>query len=115
MFFDSLVKTKKNQIMLDKHEDKVVHESLRYSINVSNDTLKLSLIFMYFTVEHLPTVAEADDRRDFPHVPQAPHLLALDEDSVAYKNKNIIPLSKIHVFQRQEESQRSCQATASSI
>lgn len=60
-------------------------------------------------------MAEADDRRDFPQVPQAPHLLALDEESVAYKNKNIIPVSKIHVFQRQEESQRFCQATKSSI
>lgn len=46
-------------------------------------------------IEHLPTVAEADDRRDFPQVPQAPHLLALDEESVACKNKNITPLSKI--------------------
>lgn len=60
-------------------------------------------------------MAEADDRRDFPQVPKAPHLLALDEESVAYKNKNITPLSKAHVFQRQEETQITCQVTKSSI
>lgn len=57
-------------------------------------------------IEHLPTVAEADDRRDFPQVPQAPHLLPLDEESVACKNKNITTLSNIHVIQRQEETQK---------
>lgn len=64
-------------------------------------------------IEHLPTVAEADDRRDFPQVPQAPHLLPLDEESVACKNKNITTLSNIHVIQRQEETQRTCRATKS--
>lgn len=66
-------------------------------------------------IEHLPTVAEADDRRDFPQVPQAPHLLALDEESVSYKNKNVTPLSKNLVLKRQEETQRTHQATKSGI
>lgn len=69
---------------------------LRYDINMSNSILKL---FPYrLLTKHLPTVAEADDRRDLPQVPQAPHLLALDEESVAYKNKYITLLSKSHVI-----------------
>lgn len=60
-------------------------------------------------------MAEADDRRDFPQVPQAPHLLALDEESAAYKNKNVTPLSRSLVLKRQEETQRTYQATRSGI
>lgn len=50
--------------------------------------MTLKLLFNSFPqtllMEHLPTVAEADDRRDLPQEPHAPHLLALDE-SVACK------------------------------
>lgn len=58
-------------------------------------------------IEHLPTVAEADDRRDFPQVPQAPHLLALDEESSVYKKKNVTPLSKTLVLKSRRKHKES--------
>lgn len=97
------------------YQGKIVYESLWCNTNVSNDTWQLLIISIHFTTEHLPTVAEADDRRDFPQVPQAPHLLALDDESAACKNKNVTPLSKNLVLKRQEETQRTYQATKSGI
>lgn len=60
-------------------------------------TLKLwfNLFPQTLLTEHLPTVAEADDRRDLPQEPQAPHLLALDE-SAACKNRYITAPSCYH-------------------
>lgn len=57
-------------------------------------------------MEHLPTVAEADDKRDLPQEPQAPHLLALDE-SVACKTDILLYWLKIMWYLLKNDSLES--------